>query len=29
MPFMVDGDFHPAGQTLTVTVGPRIRFLLP
>ena len=29
IPFMVDGDFHPAGQTLTVSVGPRIRFLLP
>lgn len=29
MPFMVDGDFHPAGQTIAVSVGPRIRFLLP
>jgi len=29
MPFMVDGDFHPAGQTLTISVGPRIRFVLP
>jgi diacylglycerol kinase (ATP) len=29
LPFMVDGDFHPAGQTLTVSVGPRIRFVLP
>ncbi len=29
MPFMVDGDFHPAGQTITITVGPRIRFVLP
>jgi diacylglycerol kinase family enzyme len=28
-PFMVDGDFHPAGQTVTVSVGPRIRFVLP
>lgn len=28
-PFMIDGDFHPAGQTLTLTVGPRIRFVLP
>lgn len=29
MTFMVDGDFHPAGQVLTVSAGPRIRFLLP
>ncbi len=29
MPFMVDGDFHPAGQTIAVSVGPRVRFLLP
>ncbi len=29
LPFMIDGDFHPAGQTVTVSVGPKIRFLLP
>lgn len=29
MPFMVDGDFHPAGTSITVSVGPRIRFVLP
>lgn len=29
LPFMLDGDFHPAGQTVTVSVGPKIRFLLP
>lgn len=29
MSLMIDGDFHPAGQTVTVTAGPRIRFLLP
>lgn len=28
-PFMVDGDFHPAGQTITVSAGPKIRFILP
>ena len=29
MPFMVDGDFHPAGMSITVSVGPRIRFVVP
>lgn len=28
-PFMVDGDFHPAGQAVTVSVGPKVRFVLP
>lgn len=28
-PFMVDGDFHPAGQSVTVSVGPKVRFVLP
>lgn len=27
--YMVDGDFHTAGQTLEVSVGPRVRFVLP
>lgn len=29
IPYMVDGDFHEGGSTLTVEAGPRIRLLLP
>ncbi len=29
IPIMIDGDFHPAGQVVTVSSGPRIRFVLP
>ncbi|MFZ5478297.1 MAG: diacylglycerol/lipid kinase family protein [Myxococcota bacterium] len=29
LPYMVDGDFHVGGQSLEVTVGPRLRLLLP
>jgi diacylglycerol kinase (ATP) len=27
--YMVDGDFHVGGQSLEVTVGPRLRLLIP
>ncbi len=26
--YMVDGDFHQGGQSLEVTIGPRVRFVL-
>ena len=29
IPIMIDGDFHPAGQVVTVETGPRVRFVLP
>jgi diacylglycerol kinase family enzyme len=28
-PYMIDGDFHPGGQSVELTVGPRVRFVLP
>lgn len=29
IPYMIDGDFHTGGDTLTVEAGPRLRLLLP
>lgn len=29
IPYMIDGDFHVGGQSLEVSVGPRVKLLLP